>query len=162
MTLARAFRRLIAVESQTVERAPLQPVVAAEPDAGARWGRPATFEIPSRSRASSQPATLAYDWIDKARMFRGVESHREYRTEATTLEGTTLQPELIRSVTFFLGEREVRHERRESEGGQTHVTPVVETIRDYVKLTFPFGDPEGARGEPHPPPTPPRAEPNYG
>ena len=162
MRLARAFRRLIAVESQTVERATPHPPAASEPDVGARWGRAATFDIPFRSRASDQPAQLTFDWIDKARIFRGVESHREYRAAAHLLDGATLEPEAIRSVTFFLGSREVRHERRESEGGQTHVTPVIEMIRDYVKLTFPFGDREGARGEPHPPPTPPRAEPDHG
>ena len=160
MRLAGAFTRLIAVESQTVERAPAAPVTPS-PAPGARWGRPASFEIPSRPRATDKPATLTYQWVDKARLFRGVESHREYRHATTAIDGTTLGPEAIRSVTFFLGSRAVRRERREAEGGVTNVTPVIETIRDYVKLTFPFGDPEGARGTPHPPPTPPRAEPGF-
>ena len=161
MTLARAFRRLIAVESQTTGRARPQ-LAKSEPDAGARWGRPAAFEIPSRPRPSEKPAQLTYDWVDKARLFKGVESHREYVHGVALVEGTALEPEAIRSVTFFLGTREVRHERREAEGGQTHVTPVIETIRDYLKLSFPFGDAEGARGTPHPPETPPRAEPDFG
>ena len=73
-----------------------------------------------------------------------------------------LEPEQIRSVTFYLGTREVRRERREAEGGVTNVTPVIETIRDYLGFRFPFGDPAGDRGTPHPPETPPRDEPDYG
>lgn len=161
MRLARALGRLIAVESQTAERSRSQPGPP-DPAAGARWGGPASFDIPSRPEASDQQASLTYDWIDRARRFRGVESHREYVLSAAAVGGAGLEPEAIRSVTFYLGEREERRERREQEGGQTRLTPIVETIREYVKLSFPFGDPQGARGKPHPPETPPREEPDFG
>lgn len=156
MTLARAFRRVIAVESFTVDR---QPPAAAPPApaAGGRWGRPSAFEVGSGLRAPPPPATtVVYERLHEVRRYRGVESHRAYALSAAA-EGQ-VTPEAIRSVTFYMGEREVRHERVEAHGRVTNVTPVIETIRDYVRFDFPF-ERGGARGVPHPPPTPPRKEP---
>jgi hypothetical protein len=78
-------------------------------------------------------------------LFRGVESHREYDRATTAVSTETLQPEAIRSVTFYCG---TRSEKR--DGGGMIFTSL---IADYVKLDFPFGV-EGSRGTPHPPPTP--------
>ena len=57
----------------------------------------------------------------------------------------TLEPETIRSVTFYCG---TRSEKRDVGG-----VIFTSLITDYVKLDFPFGL-EGSRGQPHPPPTP--------
>lgn len=156
MRLVNAFRRTIAVESQTDQRArPERRHVP--PDAGARWGGPAVFEIGALPE-EPPPASITYSWLNEVVWFRGVESHREY---AESLAGSELIPtEAIRSVTFYLGEREVRHERRATAGGITGVTPVIETIREYLRFDFPF-EPLGSRGTPHPPPTFPREEPDH-
>jgi hypothetical protein len=145
MRLARAFRRfVVAVESQPAQRAAVAPV-ARDPEVGARWGRPATFDIASRNRASDEPAGFSASWIDNYRLFRGIESHREYDHAAASVSSATLQPETIRSVTFYCG---TRSEKRDVGG-----VIFTSLITDYVKLDFPFGL-EGSRGQPHPPPTP--------
>lgn len=159
MRLAGAFRRLIAVESVTEERPPRQPPPPV-PEAGARWGRPATFEIGSAPQPDPAGASLTVGWLHRTRVFKGVESHRQYsRVAARSDQAVTA--ETIRSVTFYLGEHEVRRESRKISGRVTSVTPVIETIREYVRLDLPLGL-AGARGEPHPPETPPREEPDYG
>ncbi len=146
MRLARAFRRfVVAVESQPVQRAAVQAPGAPDPEAGARWGRPATFDVASRNRASAEPAGFSASWIDNYRLFRGVESHREYDRATAAVSSATLQAETIRSVTFYCG---TRSERRDVGG-----VIFTSLIADYVKLDFPFGL-EGSRGTPHPPPTP--------
>ena len=145
MRLARAFRRfVVAVESQPVRRAAVQPV-APDPGAGARWGRPATFDVASRARASDEPLGFSVSWIDNYRLFRGVESRREYDRAAASVGGESLQPETIRSVTFYCGTRS----EKQDVGGVIFT----DLIEEYVKLDFPFGV-EGSRGQPHPPPTP--------
>ena len=69
MRLAHAFRRfVVAVESQTVQRAAVAPV-ARDRQAGARWGRPAIFDVTSRNRASDEPAGFSASWIDNYRLF---------------------------------------------------------------------------------------------
>ena len=158
MRLAGAFRRTIAVESFTDERRSPEPVRSAPPS-GARWGRPSAFEIGQASPRPPDPATITYSWLHEVVRQKGVESHRQYAD--AELGGELVPAEAIRSVTFYLGERQVRHERRNVEGGVTNVTPIIETIRHYVRFDFPFGL-AGARGEPHPPPTPPREEPDHG
>ena len=147
MRFARAFRRrfVVAVESQTVQRTPVQPPADREPEAGARWGRPANFDHASRDRASDKPAGFSASWIDNARVFEGTESHREYNHAFASVGGEQLEPEGIRSVTFDCG---TRKEKRDVGG-----VIFTNLIRDYVKLDFPFGV-EGSRGQPHPPPTP--------
>jgi hypothetical protein len=144
MRLASAFRRLVAVESQSAVRATAQAAPAADPT-GVRWGRPATFDIASRNRAPDEPAGFSVSWIDTYRVFRGDESHREYARSFASVGDETVEPELIRSVTFYCGTR-----TQERDVGGVIVT---DRIDDYVRLDFPFGL-EGARGEPHPPPTP--------
>lgn len=157
MRLARAFRRQVAVESFTEDRAPEAPPAAPPPDVGARWGQPAEFQISETPRPPADGRINA-SWVHELRRFTGAESHRQYGSTPTPQAGSA---EAIRSVTFSLGEREVRQERRTIEGRVTTVEPVIETIRDYVRLDFPFAL-EGQRGEPHPPETPPREEPDYG
>ena len=145
MRLARAFRRfVVAVESQPVQRAPVTPT-APDPQAGARWGRPATFDVASRNRASDEPAGFSASWIDNYRLFRGIETHREYDRATASVSSATLQPETIRSVTFYCG---TRSEKRDVGG-----VMFTSLVADYVKLDFPFGL-KGSRGQPHPPPTP--------
>jgi hypothetical protein len=145
MKLARAFRRfVVAVESQPVRRAVVAPA-APDKQAGARWGRPATFDVASRNSASDEPAGFSASWIDNYRLFRGIETHREYDRATASVSSATLQPEMIRSVTFYCG---TRTEKRDVGG-----VIFSSLITDYVKLDFPFAV-EGARGEPHPPPTP--------
>ena len=105
MRLARAFRRLVvAVESQTGQRVVPAPA-AQDPEAGARWGRPATFGVASRNRASDEPAGFSASWIDNYRLFRGIESHREYDRATAAVSSASLQAEKIRSVTFYCGTR---------------------------------------------------------
>ena len=158
MRLGGAFRRVIAVESFTDDRA-LQRAQPPAPEAGARWGRPAAFEIGEAPQPSPQ-ASLTATWTHEDRRLKGIESHRQYvRTAALSDQPVTAEG--IRSVTFYLGEREVRRESRKVAGSVTSIEPVIETIREYVRLDFPFGL-AGARGEPHPPETPPREEPDYG
>ncbi len=145
MRLARAFRRfVVAVESQPAQRAAVGPA-APDRQAGAHWGRPATFDVASRNRPSDEPAGFSASWIDTYRLFRGIETHREYDRAAAAVSSATLQPETIRSVTFYCG---TRSERRDVGG-----VIFTSLIEDYVKLDFPFGL-EGSRGQPHPPPTP--------
>ena len=145
MRLARAFRRfVVAVESQPAQRATVA-LVAPDRQAGARWGRPAIFDVASRNRASDEPTGFSASWIDNYRLFKGVESHREYDRAAASVGDQTLEPELIRCVTVYCGSRS---ERRDVGG-----VIFTSLITDYVKLDFPFGV-EGSRGEPHPPPTP--------
>ena len=114
-------------------------------EAGARRGRPATFDVASRNRASDEPAGFLASWIDNYRLFRGIGTHREYDRATASVSTATLVPETIRSVTFYCGTRTVRR----------NVRGVIftERIRDYLRFNFPFGF-EGSRGEPYPPPTP--------
>ena len=158
MRLAGAFRRLIAIESFTDERS-TPPTRPPAPEAGARWGRPAAFEIGEAPQPSPQ-ASLTISWLHETRRLEGVESHRQYARTAA-LPDQPVTAEAIRSVTFCLGERQVRRESRKISGRVTSVMPVIETIRDYVRLDLPIGL-AGERGEPHPPETPPREEPDYG
>jgi hypothetical protein len=143
MRLAHAIRRrfVVAVESQTVERTPVE-LVELGTQAGARWGRPASFDQASRPRPSSETVGFTVDWIDTYRVFKGTETHREYSRVAA---GET-DPEGIRSVTFYCGSRK---ERRNVRG-----VIFTNLIQDYVKFNFPVLAFSGARGEPHPPPTP--------
>ena len=157
MRLASAFRRLVAVESFTEDRAPEAPPAAPSPDAGARWGQPSEFQIGETPKPPALGSITA-SWVHELRRFTGAESHRQYGSTPTPKAGSA---EAIRSITFYLGEREVRRERRRIEGRVTTVEPVIETIREYVRLDFPVGL-EGQRGEPAPPETPPREEPDYG
>jgi hypothetical protein len=147
MRIARAIRGrfVVTVESQTVERTPVQTRVDQDGQAGARWGQPANFDIASRDRPSDTPAGFSASWIDNARVFKGIESHREYNRAIASVGDEQLEPEGIRSVTFDCG---MRRERRDVGG-----VIFTNLIRDYVKLDFPFGV-EGSRGQPHPPPTP--------
>ena len=79
MRLAHAFRRFVVpVQSQLTERRQPQLVVDAEPEAGTRWGRPAAFDQASRPRPSDEPAGFTAEWIDTYRVFKGIETHREY------------------------------------------------------------------------------------
>ncbi len=144
MRLARAIRRcfVVAVESQTVDRTAIQPPIGPEAQAGARWGQPAVFDQASRPRASDEPVGFTVDWVDTYRVFKGSETHREYSRVAA---GET-EPEGIRSVTFYSGSRK---ERRNVRG-----VIFTNVIHDYVKFNFPVLAFSGARGEPHPPPTP--------
>jgi hypothetical protein len=147
MRFASAFRHrfVVAAESQTVQRTAVEPSVDPVAQAGARWGRPAAFDIAARARASDASAGFSVSWIDNARVFKGTESHREYNHAPASVSGATLAPEGIRSVSFDCG---TRKERRDVGG-----VIFTNLIRDYVKLDFPFGV-EGSRGQPHPPPTP--------
>lgn len=157
MRLAGAFRRLVAVESFTEDRAPAPAPPAPSPDAGARWGQPSEFQIGQTPKPPAE-ASITASWVHELRRLTGAESHRQYGSTPTPQAGSA---EAIRSVTFYLGEREVRRDRRKIEGRVTSVEPVIETIREYVRLDLPV-DLEGARGEPAPPETPPREEPDYG
>ena len=87
----------MAVESQTVDRTPVEPLVDPDAQAGARWGQPAIFDQASRPRASDEPVGFTVDWVDTYRVFKGTETHREYSRVAA---GET-EPEGIRSVTFY-------------------------------------------------------------
>lgn len=98
MRLAHAIRRrfVVAVESQTVERTAMRAPVDPSAQAGARWGRPASFDQASRPRPSDEPIGFTVDWVDTYRVFKGSETHREY---SRVTAGET-EPEGIWSVTF--------------------------------------------------------------
>jgi hypothetical protein len=143
MRLAHAFRRFVVpVQSQPLERRPPQLAVDAEPEAGARWGRPASFDQASRPRADDEAVGFTADWIDTTRVFKGVETHREY----SRVNAGETEPEGIRSVTFYCGTRK----ERDDVGGVIFTT----LIHDYVSFNFPLFEPRGARGQSHPPPSP--------
>ena len=123
MRLAHAFRRfVVAVESQPAQRAPVAPA-APDRQAGARWGRPATFGVASRNLPSDEPAGFSASWIDNYRLFRGIETHREYDRAAASVSTTTLQAETIRSVTFYCG---TRSEKRDV-GGMIFTSLITDT-----------------------------------
>ncbi len=146
MRLAHAIRRrfVVAVQSQPYQRRPVEAAVVL-PEAGARWGRPATFDQASRPQPSDEPTGFTAEWIDTYRLFKGVESHREYSSAPAAVGDQTLQPEGIRSVTFYCG---AQKERRDL-GGVIYTS----LIHHYVKFDFPVLAFVGARGQPHPPPT---------
>lgn len=63
--------------------------------------------------------------------------------------------EAIKSVTFFLGEREVATETRERQGNLTVIQPKIEHIKEYFVFNFPIASEVETRGEAAPESTPP-------
>jgi hypothetical protein len=145
MRLADAFRRFVAVESPVRREVRASPPSVLAPAAGARWGRPATFDVASRNRASDEPTGFTARWVDNYRLFRGDEVHREFGISALPgILTDAREPEAVRSITFYCGTRTLYR----YVGGAL----IRDVVDDYVKLNFPFGL-QGVRGEPHPPAT---------
>ena len=145
------FPRIVVVHART--RAPMPPR-AALPEVGLRWGQRSRFEFGGATPEPERRQGVRIRQVDRERLVHGTESHREYETHEVDLHGVPLEVEGIKSVTFFLGEREVTHEPRTVRGGVTTIEPVIETIEEYMRFDFSTVV-SGARGEPHPPATEP-------
>ncbi len=111
MRLARAFRRfVVAVESQAMQRTPRQSPTAPDPEAGARWGRPATFDVASRNRESNEACRLLGKLDRQLPSLPGNRDASRVRPRGGVRRQRDLEPETIRSVTFYSGTREDRRD----------------------------------------------------
>ncbi|MGR3593112.1 MAG: hypothetical protein ACU0B9_07355 [Limimaricola soesokkakensis] len=144
--------------------APPVPVPVPVPEAGAAWGSPAAFdyslqpsgvsaEISDGSEGDEEKG-LKVSWPSGNVRISGVEEFREATLETIPLGGDAAEVEGIRSVTFYTGTREIRHEERTVQGAYTSIEPTIEHRKEYLRIGFPFAA-ALERGDPPPPDTPP-------
>ena len=123
------------------------------PAAGARWGLASRFDFDFMPRPDESGGGLEVTNVRAVAsevVFSGEETHREFSVAEVDLSGTILDVEGTRSVTFYLGDRQVLHEERNVQGNLTTIQPTVETVKEYLKFHFEVIPEVGARGEPHP------------
>ena len=120
---------------------PARPAVAA----AAAWGAPSSFDFSVEPDGTLGPDLTGLEGkfagarpVDKSQLIRGVERFREVTVETVQAGDTLIDVEGIRSVTFFLGVREVVHEERSVRGSYTSIQPTIEHVSEYLRFNFPF------------------------
>ncbi len=147
----------VRVMSLSTERRPVAPPVPV-PDAGVVWGAASSFDYALQPSDTAAEITAGGDfeisWPSGHRRINGVEEFRETTLETVPLGTAAVEVEGIRSVTFYTGTRDIRHEERTVQGAYTSIEPTIEHRREYLRIAFPFAVAR-ERGDPPPPDTPP-------